>query len=423
MSSLWRNRGFVRLWSAETVSQLGTQITLLALPLTAIVALHASPLEVGALTAVEHAPFLLVGLPAGVWVDRLPRRVLMVWGDIGRAVALATIPVAHWLGVLHVAQLYVVAFAVGVCTVFFDVAYQSFLPSLVGREHIVEGNAKLEGSRSAAQLAGPGLAGLLVGAVSAPPAIALDALSFVASALFLVGIAAHASEEQLAPRRRMRTEVAEGIRHVLGHPLLRPIAACTSVSNLFGSMGVAVLVLYEVRELGLSAGTVGLVMTIGNAGVLLGALVATRVARRLGLGRAIVASAATFGVSFVLVALAPRAAPLPALVAGQFLYAWGGVVYNINQVSLRQTITPEHLLGRMNATMRFLVWGTMPIGGLAGGALGEAIGLHATLWVVAAGSALAAIPVAASAVRRLVTMPEPPEPAPDAASTPAPALA
>lgn len=408
--SLLRNRDFVRLWCAETISQFGTQVTLLALPLAAIVILEATPFQVGALTAVEVAPFLLVGLPAGVWVDRLRRRPILIAGDVGRAVVLASVPVAHALDVLTMGQLYVVAFTAGVLTVFFDVAYQSYLPSLVPRDRIVEGNARLELSRSAAHLAGPGVAGVLIGAIDAAPAVAVDAASFAASALFLVAIRA---PEPAVPapeaRTRMRTEIATGVRYVLGHRLLRPIAMCTGTSNLFSSILTAVYVLYAVRELDLSPGRIGFVFMLGNVGVVVGALVAGRIATWFGTGPAIVASAATFSLGGLLFLPASGAAePEPWLVAGWFLFGFGGTVYNINQVGLRQAITEHGMLGRMNATMRFLVWGTMPIGALGGGTIADAVGLRTAFVTAVVGGTASFLPVLLSPVRSLRTIPEDP---------------
>jgi MFS family permease len=406
--SLWRHRDFMRLWSAETVSQLGTQVTMLALPLTAILVLHASPFQVGALSSVEFAPFLLVGLPAGVWVDRMRRRPILVAGDLGRALVLGSIPLAHWFHTLGMPHLYIAAFVAGICTVFFDVAYQSYLPSLVDRDQLTEGNAKLEISRSGAQLAGPGLAGLLVQLVTAPVAILADAISYVGSAAFVAMIRRPEPEIPAPPpggRPRMRSQIAEGLRFVLRHPLLRPIAVCTSVSNLFFSMIFAIVILFAVRELGLSAGAIGVALGIGNVGFLGGAFIADRVARPLGLGPTIVASAVVFGVSGFLFPLATASSAIPFLIAGSFLSGLGSVVYNVNQVSLRQAITPERMLGRMNATMRFVVWGTMPIGALVGGALGGWIGLRATLWVAALGGSFAFLPPLLSPVRSLRRIP------------------
>ena len=408
--SLWRHRDFRRLWSAETISQLGTQVTLLALPLIAILILRANPFEVGLLTAVEYLPFLLVGLPAGVWVDRLRRRPILIAADVGRALSLASIPVAHALGDLTLIHLYLVAFLNGTLTVFFDVAYMSYLPSLVERNQLMEGNSKLEVSRSGAELAGPGLAGALIQALTAPVAIIADAVSFFGSAVFLLLIrhrepAIRPDATEAPPK--MRTEIGEGLRYVLRHRLLLPIAICTSTSNLFGHMAFAVYLVYAVRELGLSPGLIGVIFALGNVGFLVGAIAANRIARRLGIGTTIWLSAATYGPSLLLIPLAPRTAPVAFLIASWFLGSLGSVVYNVNQVSLRQAITSDRLQGRMNATIRFLVWGTMPIGAFAGGALGSAIGLRPTLFVAAVGGVFVVLPVLLSPVRKLREIPEP----------------
>jgi MFS family permease len=403
----------MKLWTGQTISQLGTQVSLLAIPLTAVVTLKASAFEVGVLTAVEFAPFLLVGLPAGVWVDRLRRRPILIAADIGRAAALGSIAVAFALGTLSIWHLYVASLVSGCLTVFFDVSYQSYLPSLVERAHLIEGNSKMEISRSGAQLAGPGVAGLLIGLVKPPPAITVDALSYVASVLFLVAIRRpEPPPHPAADRPGMRSEIKEGLGYVLHHPYLRPIAMCTGTSNLFGTMSVAILVLFEVRSLGLSPAAIGVIAGLGNVGFLVGAMLARRISGRLGVGATILASAVVFSGGGFLLPLVPRSSPVPLLVASMALLAAGSAVYNITQVSLRQTITPERMLGRMNATMRFLVWGTMPIGSLIGGALAGWIGLRPTLWVAAAGGSLAVVPVFLSRVRGVETMPEPPpEPA------------
>src|SRR5690242_15097507 len=251
---LWRHPEFVKLWSAETVSQFGTQFTQLALPLVAIDVLHVSAFQVAALTTVEFLPFLLVSLPAGVWVDRLRRRPILVIGDLSRAVLLGSVPVAYWFGALTMAQLYIVGFLVGIATVFFDVAYQSYLPSIVERQQLIDGNAKLEISRAAAQLGGPGLAGIVINVLRAPAALAFDAVSFVGSALFIFSIRKTEIPGRTAdaPRRRMREELREGLRYVLRHPFLKNIAACTALFNFFGNMGFAVLLVFARRELHLS---------------------------------------------------------------------------------------------------------------------------------------------------------------------------
>ncbi len=409
--SLWRHPDFLKLWSAETISQFGSQVTGLALPLVAILTLQASAFEVGLLTAIEFLPFLIVGLPAGVWVDRLRRRPILIAGDLGRAAALGSIPLAYVLGVLSIAQLYVVAFVVGVLTVFFDVAYQSYLPSLVDRSQLVEGNSKLEVSRSGAGVLGPGIAGALIELFRAPLAIALDALSFVLSGLFVLLIRRQEPVPVRAmtadgSRAGMRAQIAEGLRYVLGHPLLRHIAATTATSNLFSIMAQAVLLVYAVRELGLEPGTIGLIFSLGALGFLGGAVLTAPITRRVGLGRAIVGSIFFSGFALLLVPLAPRDNPVPLLVAAQAIVGFGVPIYNINQVSLRQAITPERMQGRMNATMRFVVWGVFPIGALIGGVLGTTIGLQPTLWVSAIGATFAFLPVFFSQVRSLRAIPE-----------------
>jgi MFS family permease len=407
--SLWRHADFMKLWTAETVSQLGTQVTLLALPLTAILILKASPFEVGLLNTLEFLPFILVGLPAGVWVDRLRRRPILIVGDLGRVLSLGSIPVAYELGVLHIAQLYVVAFVTGVLTVFFDVAYQSYLPSLVEREHLVEGNSKLEISRSGAQLAGPGVAGALIQLLRAPVAIAADAMSYLGSAFFVFLIRKEEPRvEKPASGRhpRMRSEIWDGLRYVWGNKLLRPIAFCTGSSNLFSQIGTVVLLIYAVRVLGMKAGTIGLIFALANVGFLLGAFFAPRIPRWLGVGRTIVGAAFLFGLAWIPIALVVRGNAFPVLVGAIFIAGFGGTVYNVNQVSLRQAITAERMQGRMNATMRFMVWGTIPIGAFVGGILGNTIGLRPTLWVAAIGSIFSFVPPMFSPVRSLQQIPE-----------------
>lgn len=404
--SLWRDRDFMSLWSAETVSQIGSQVTVLALPFTAMQVLDADAFEVGLLRSAQFLPFVLVGLPAGVWVDRLPRRPILIVGDLGRAAALASIPVAHVLGVLSMGQLYVVAFVAGVLTVFFDVAYMAYLPSLVGREQLVEGNSKLEISRSAAQVTGPGLGGTLVELFKGPVAIAVDAVSYVGSALFLLRI--HRPEPPGADgaRPRMTADIVEGLRYVTRHRLLRWIAACTAISNLFGQMAQTALLVFAVRELGMSEGLIGVVFSAGSVAALAAALVSTRAPERLGVGPTIVGAAAMGSATGLILPLATRANGLVVLAAWSLVVAFAGVLYNVTQGSLRQAITPERMQGRMNATMRFMVWGTIPVGALLGGVLGEVVGLRATLAVAAVGGLTAVLPVLFSDVRCLREVPD-----------------
>ncbi len=406
---LWRQSDFLKLWSAETVSQFGTQISQLALPLAAIDVLHASAFEVATLTTVEFLPFLLVSLPAGVWVDRLPRRPILIAGDLARAGLLASIPIAYFFDALTIWQLYGVGFLVGIATVFFDVAYQSYLPSLVERRQIIDGNAKLEISRSAAQLGGPGVAGLLIGWLKAPAAILFDAVSFLGSALFIFSIRkAEISQADRAPRRKMRTELREGLSYVLGHPYLKNIAACTALFNFFGLMGFAILLVFARRELDLSPQAIGLAFTLSNIGPLLAALSAGKIFALIGVGRTIIVSSILGGPMFLVIPFAPHghaalALLVPTMVVGGFM----GVVYNIAQVSLRQAITPERIQGRMNSVMRFIVWGAIPLGSFTGGVLASVIGLKATLILGGVGCSLAFLPLLFSPVRSVREMPEP----------------
>jgi MFS family permease len=417
---LWRHRDFLKLWSAETISQFGTQVSTLAIPLVAILVLDVSAFEVALLGTIEFLPFILFTLPAGVWVDRLPRRPILIAGDFGRAALLATIPVAYVADVLTMWQLYVVGFLFGICTVFFDVAYQSYLPALVERDQIIDGNSKLEISRSAAQIGGPGVGGGLVEVFTAPYAILVDAVSFVSSGAFLLRIK---KEEPpvAAPadgtKPRLWPELKEGLRFVLGNPNLRAQAGCTATSNFFSNVAYAIILVYLVRELGLSAGLIGIAFSLGSAGSLVAAFSAMRLSNRFGIGPTTIAAGGLWGPSVLLIALAPEGdGAIPFLVAAILVGGFAIVVYNIIQVSYRQAICPPRLQGRMNSVMRFIVWGTIPIGSLVGGALGSWVGLRETIVVGGVGGSLAILFIVLSPQRHLREMPEPledtePEPA------------
>jgi MFS family permease len=396
----------MKLWTAQAISVFGDQFTALAIPLIAALTLQATPGQMGVLTAVTRAPFLLIGLFAGVWVDRLRRRPILIAGDLGRAAVLLTIPLAALLGSLSIVHLYTVGLLVGALTVFFDVAYQAFLPALVGRQQLVEGNSKLEATRSLANLAGPGIAGVVIQVLSAPFAIVLDAISFVTSGALIGLIRGRELTEDRPARGTMMTEVRDGLGVVFGNRLLRSIAGCTGTFNFFTSALFTLYILFATRNLGLAPAQLGLIFSLGNVFGLLGALSASRLAARFGVGRSIVAAAVLGSLGLIPIPLATRASALPLLVLSGLLTSFGVPVYNINQVSLRQAITPLRLQGRMNATMRFLVWGTMPLGGLAGGALGAALGLRLAIAVSAVGGLLAFLWVALSPVPALRTIPE-----------------
>lgn len=407
--ALWRDANFLRFWAATSISVFGSRITGLALPLAAIEVLDARAFELGLLGTFGFLPFLVVGLVVGVWVDQLRRRPILIAADILRAALLASIPIAFLAGVLTIWQVYAVVFVAGICDVFFDVAYDAYVPSLVGRERLVEANSKVEASQSTARLAGPAVAGLLIGLFSAPIAIVVDVASYLVSGTLLARIS---RVEPTAPPRAAvvgrRTaalwhQSLHGLRYVFASPYLRGLAGTTAMFNLFNTMLFTLLILYATQQLGLSAATIGLVFSVSPIGALVGIFIAGRLARRIGLGRAIVLGMVLSGGAFVLVPLAPQDAALPYLVAFEFLMGLGIPIYNINQRSLRQAMTPDAMLGRMIASMRFLVWGTIPIGSFLGGVLGSTIGILPTLWIAAAGTSLAFVFVLASPVRNLRT--------------------
>jgi MFS family permease len=410
--ALWSHRDFMKMWTGQTISQFGSSISQLALPIIAVRLLHASNFAVGALAAVEFLPFLLFTLPAGVWVDRLPRRAVLIVGDVGRGLLLLSVPTVYLSGHLTLAQLFAVGFVTGVLTVFFDVAYQSYLPALVAREHLVDGNSKLEVTRSAGQLAGPPAAGGLIQLLTAPYAIVWDSVSFFVSGAFLLAI--RKKEEPLerredGRRRGMRHELWEGLVYVVRHPYLRPQAISTGVSNFFSNVAFSILIVFAIRTLHMSNGLIGVVFGLGSIGWMGGAALSPRLQGWLGVGGATILGAAMSGPGTLLVALTPRSFPVPFLVAGSMIGGCGAVVYNIQQISLRQSITPERMQGRMNSVMRFLVWGPIPLGSLTGGAIASSFGLRTALIVGAAGGFTSTIPILLSPIRKLKTFPEPEE--------------
>jgi len=407
---LFRHRDFRLLWGGETVSQLGSQVSLLAIPLLAVRTLHATTFQMGLLTAASTAAFLVVGLPAGVWVDRIRRRWVMILADLGRMVALGSVPVAYAAGLLTLAQLFIVTLAAGVLTVFFDVAYQSYLPALVGREHLVEGNAKLTGSEEAATVAGPSIAGGLVQAVGGAAAVAVDAASFLVSAAALAAIRAPEAKPEVPEggHPKLVHDIAEGLRFVFTHSLLRAIAATTATANFFSGIAAAVEVVFLVRAVHASPGQIGLLFTLGGVGGVLGALAAGPIARRVGGARATLIGIG-LNTGALLIPLTMPGAGLLFFGAGMFAVSFAAVVYNVNQVSFRQRLCPDRLLGRMNATMRFVVWGVLPIGALLGGVLGSVFGLRATLWIGAVGESLAGLWLVFSPMRTMRDFPTAPD--------------
>jgi MFS family permease len=400
-SKLIHHRGFQRLWFGQSVSEFGSQVTTLAMPLAAVLVLHASAFQVGLLTTTGYAAFLLVGLPAGVWVDRLRRKPIMIIADIVRACVLASIPVAYGLGVLTLAQLYAVTFIQGIATVFFDVAYMSYVPGLVGRDHIVEANAKLQATVSLAQVSGPSAAGFLIGLLSAPVAFVTNAATYIVSVLSLLVIREREPAPEPSSGSSLRADMAEGLRFVLRQPILRMIAGCTSTANLFSSAMLAIGVVFLVRDIHLDAGEIGLLSSLAAIGGTIGAFSCGVLRRWIGSARLIWLSMA---VTAPFALLVPLTFPGPGVIlygVSQFMFSFGAIVYNVHQASFRQMLCPPRLLGRMNATIRFIVWGTLPLGGLLGGALASWLGVRNALWVGAIGATLAPIWVIASPLLRM----------------------
>jgi len=403
---LWHHLDFRRLWIGETVSQFGSAISQLALPLVAILVLHASTFEVGLIATFEMLAFLVVGLPAGAWVDRMRYRRVLIVNDVVRFAALGSIPLFRLLGILTIGQLYVVALVVSVSTVFFDVAYQSYLPELVDRDALVEGNAKLQASESVSQVAAPAVGGVLIQALTAPYAVLLDAISFLWSASWVTAIKARVPKPERKPDRHLGREIGEGLKFVTGNRMLRSIAMCTGSGNFFNSMIGAVIFVLLARDLHLSAGVIGLLTSLAAMGGLVGSLIAARFARWVGQGPAIWIAALAFAPGAFAAPFLHRNWTLALFAAGSLLTWIANVVYNITQVSFRQALCPPELLGRMNASMRFLVWGTMPFGAFLGGILGSSVGVRDTLLIGAIGGCFAFVPVFLSPLRTMRELPK-----------------
>ena len=392
-TSLWRNGPFLRLWTGQTASSVGSQLGRLAIPVLAVSVLQATEFQVGLLTAVETAAFLLIGLPAGAWVDRWLKRRVMLIADLARAIVLASVPIMFFAGVLTIWQLMVVGAIVGVASVFFDVAYQSYLPVLVDLKQLGEGNSKLETTGQLARVTGPALAGALLAIVRPAVLIGLDAVTFLLSFVALSTIRDHEVPKPIADRRPLVTEIKEGLMFVVQEPLLRRIVLTTSTTNLFGMIAMTMIPVLVLRQLDISPAIYGFGLSLGAIGGLLGAMFSARIATLIGEGTAIPVSGVLAGVAIVGLALMPvfPDAAVPIFVGSEFLYSFSVLVYNITQVTFRQRICPPRLLGRMNASIRFIVWGVMPIGAIASGLLSTAIGVELTIAIGAVGSVLACV--------------------------------
>lgn len=391
-AGLWRHPDFLKLWTGQTISLAGSQVTTLALPLTAILLLKADALEMGVLRAVQYAPFVLVSLLVGVWTDRVRRRKLLIGADYGRALLLGSVPPVILLGGRWMAYLYVVGFAVGILTVIFNIAYQAHLPSLVDRDQLVEGNSKLEASRAMTQVAGPSLGGLFVELLSPPAAIVIDAASFLVSAVSLQLIRTP-EPDPVKSDRSAWLELREGFAFIWSRRMIRLVAVTTATVNVCIAMASAGYVLFMSRDLAFSPLLLGLVLAGGGAGGLAGAATARHVVRLIGYGYTVAAAIGLVGMGFLFTALA-GILPGPAfpLVAGaQMLTSYGLILYTVSQFSLWQRTTPARLRGRVSATFHFIIWGVLPVGALAGGVIGSLVSLRALMGIAAVGIILSAI--------------------------------
>jgi MFS family permease len=395
-------RPFRYVYAASLADSLGYQVGYLAVPVLAVSVLAATPGQVGLLAVLGTAAFLVIGLPAGVWVDRLPRRTVMITADLARAALYASIPLAWWAGALTIGQLYAVVLLTGVATVFGDVAAHSFLPELVGRDRLVAANSLLMTTDATVQIGGRGLGGGLVQWLGAPLALALNAVTHLLSAFALT----RARPTATAPGRDLATggfgrQLAEGVRHVLGNPLLRPVVISLAGINLSVNLMTTMLPVVFLRELGLGAGALGLFLGVGGIGALLGAVTARPLADRIGHGRALWLPGVLVAPAGALVALIDNGMGLWLAGFGWLALAWRTGIGNVINISLRQRVTPDALLGRMNATFRFLLYGAIAVGAGLAGLLGQYAGPRTSLWVGALGAALAWLPVFRSPLRTL----------------------
>jgi MFS family permease len=404
IQNLWRDADFLKLWVGQTISMFGSSLSRLAIPLIAALMLNATPAEMGFLAAVGTAPSLLIGLFAGIWVDKIKRRTLLILSDAGRALLLITIPAAAYLGILTMVHLYSISFLVGIFTVFFDITSRSYLPSLIDRTQLFDGNSKLELSGSITSIAGPSLAGLIIEAVTAPMAVIFDAVSYLLSALCILFIRRReqAPVNSSAP---ILPQVREGLHVLFANPLLRAFAGCLATSNFASNIFFALYILFGVRELGLNAAQLGLVYGLGASGALVGAIVAPRVAARIGIGRALTLGALIGSLEVMPVIFATPSSAAALLFLSSLLGNFGWVLYNVYAVSLRQAIVPSIMQGRVNATFSFLVAGMLPLGALAGGLLGTILGLRNAILIAAVGSLLSVLWIVFSPARGVAQMP------------------
>ncbi len=409
---LFRNPRFAWLFTAQTLSVMGSQLGGFAVTVVAVVMLSATEGEMGILNAANTAAFLVVGLLAGAWVDRWVKRRVMIIADLVRMVMMALIPILYFAGSLQIWHLIIIGAVVGVATVFFDVAYQSVIPILFKSEHIAPANSALETSSQISHISGPPIAGSLIAFMTAPVVLIFDAVSFGISALTLSFIKDDEKPKPLEDRRPLHKEIAEGVKFVWNEPIIRAVSFCTSSTNLFNTIGTTLMGIYVLRELEISLPVFGLIMTIAGVGGLLGASLSAKLADWIGEGQLIAISAFGSAAAFMMVPLTGLVdhfwAPF-ILAAIEFALSFFVLTYNITQVSARQRICPKPLLGRMNASIRFFVWGVMPIGALLAGVLGTAFGAFTTIIIGGVGMLFASLFVILHPLARMRKLPVAPE--------------
>jgi MFS family permease len=405
---LLHHRDFRLLWAGQSVSDIGTSISSVVLPLVAVLYLHASAFEVGLLSALEWLPWLLIGLPAGVWVDRSRKRPLLIGCDIARLVLIGSLPLSAAFDALTIGQLFAVALATGLATVIFQVAYQSYLPALIERDDLAEGNAKLQGTQAVASVVGPGIGGLLVQVFRAPFALIADAISYLVSIAALVGIRAGEPDPSVAERRSVRVEIAEGARYVRADPLLRVMTISPALGNFFFIGYQAIVVLFLVRSVHLEAGLVGLLVAVVGLGAVIGAAIARPVARWIGSSRAVWLGMGVTTPFALLIPLTSRGLGLIFFVVGNVVMLIGVLVYNVTIGSFRQAYCPPNLLGRVVATMRFVLFGAMPLGALLGGTLASFFGPRTAVWALVIGGLLPVFVLFFSPLRTMRDLPDSP---------------
>jgi len=398
-------RAFRLLWFGQTVSQFGSQMTLVAVPLVAALVLRAGPMEMGALLAFETVPFLVLALPAGALIDRLDRRLILIAADLGRAAAMGLLPLAAALGALSMPLLYVATLTIGCLTVFFDIAYQSYLPLIIPRDQLVDGNRRLEISASAAQVAGPGAAGTLISIAGASGALVVDAASYLVSALALLRAPARVEIDDARQNlEQVDAGVLGGLRTVMADRALRDLVVSTATFNMASAMIAAVFVLFAIREAGMDALGVGLLFGLANIGFVIGAVASEPISRRWGIGPTIFAAALLGAVATVLLPFAVGAFAAAVLFLGRFTGAVATPIHNVTALAFRQGRTRLELQGRVNATFRLLDWGTVPLGAVLGGVLGGQFGLRDVLAVASVLGVISAAWLVRSPLRRLTTV-------------------